>query len=132
MKKEPTIKQLISKESNIDNGQDFAILVVLREWSKRMIPPTVPKQAKYPPGLYGDELEKHLASFPKEWWTLTSFEKIAKVTRLGPDTVKEHVKAMVKSGLLKDHVWKQGNRIKGTFYKIMLGHLFSNSKGKTD
>lgn len=130
MKKEPTIKQLISEESNIDSGQDFAILVVLREWSKRMIPPTVPKDVKYPPGLHGDKLQKYQASIPKEWWTLTSFEKIARVTRLDPDTVKEHVDAMVKSGLLEKHVWKEGDRISGTFYKIVLSHLFSYGKGK--
>lgn len=132
MKKEPTIKQLINEESNIDSGQDFAILVVLREWSKRMIPPTVPKDVKYPPGLHGDELQKYHAGFPKEWWTLTSFEKIARVTRLNEETVKEHVNAMVKRGLLKKHVWKKGNRINGTFYKIMLDHLFSYGKGKPD
>ena len=131
MKKEPTIKQLINEESNIDNGQDFAILVVLREWSKRMIPPTVPKDVKYPPGLHGDQLQNHHATFTKEWWTLTSFEKIAKVTRLNLDTVKNHVNAMVKSGLLKKHVWKKGDRINGTFYKIMLNHLFSYGNGKT-
>jgi hypothetical protein len=132
VKKEPTIKQLISDESNIDNGQDFAILVVLREWSKRMIPPTVPKDVKYPPGLHGDKLQKHHASFPQEWWTLTSFEKIARVTRLNQDTVKEHVDAMVKSGLLKHYVWKKGDRVMGTFYKIALSHLFSYGKSKPD
>jgi hypothetical protein len=131
VKKEPTIKQLISEKSNIDSGQDFAILFVLREWSKRMIPPEVPQHVKYPPGLHGAELKKHLASFTKEWWALTSFGKIARVTRLDLDTVKDHVDAMVKSGLLKKHVWKKGDRINGTFYKIMLNHLFSNDEGKT-
>jgi hypothetical protein len=132
VKKEPTLKQLINEESNISNGQDFAILVVLREWSKRMIPPTVPKHVKSPPELHGSKLLQYQASFPKEWWTLTSSEKIARVTRLNPDTVKKHVDAMEKSGLLKKHVWKKGNRVHGTFYKIMLAQLFPKSTGKSN
>jgi hypothetical protein len=58
---------------------------------------TVPKDVKYPPGLHGDQLQTHHASFTKEWWTLTSFEKIARVTRLNLDTVTNHVNAMVKA-----------------------------------
>jgi len=131
MSKEPTIKQLLNENSNIENGQDFAILVVLRELSKRMIPPAVPLHIKHPPGMHGDELEKYLAGFTKEWWTVTSLAKIANVTRLDLDTVKKHVNAMVKSGLLKDHPWKKGDRIMGTFYKIMLNKLFSKGTGKT-
>jgi hypothetical protein len=132
VKKEPTIKQMINEESNIKNGQDFAILVVLREWSRKMISPETPKHVKSPPELHGSKLLEYHAMFPKEFWTLTSSEKIARVTRLDLDTVKKHLDTMVKSGLLKKHPWKKGGRINGTFYKIMLKQLVPKSTDKSN